>query len=93
MNIKHQKTQSFKTAKEFGQWLAENHAVEQEIWVKLFKKRSYRPSPNWEECVVEALTWGWIDGLKKPLDEEAIVKAASETGRIVVAPSKRRGEF
>ncbi|MEO6607443.1 MAG: YdeI/OmpD-associated family protein [Aestuariivirga sp.] len=71
MTIKHHKTLSFQTAKEFGQWLAQNHAVEQEIWVKLFKKKSNRPSPSWEECVVEALIWGWIDGLKKPLDEEA----------------------
>ncbi|NDV00157.1 YdeI/OmpD-associated family protein [Pseudoroseicyclus tamaricis] len=50
-------------------WLAEHHASETELWVRLYKKDSGVPSVAWGDCVIAGLIWGWIDGQKKPLDE------------------------
>lgn len=57
-----------------GAWLAEHHAKAQELWLKIYKKGSGIPSVTWEEVVLEALCWGWIDGIRKSLDAEAYVQ-------------------
>jgi uncharacterized protein YdeI (YjbR/CyaY-like superfamily) len=62
---------SFETAKAFAQWLELNHATETELWVKIFKKGSGIVSVNWDDVVIESLCWGWIDGIKKSLNEQA----------------------
>ena len=66
-----EKVKTFKDAAQFGKWLARNHAVEREIWIKVFKKDSGVASIDWDGCVIEALAWGWIDGLKKTGDESS----------------------
>jgi uncharacterized protein YdeI (YjbR/CyaY-like superfamily) len=38
------------------------------LWVRIYKKASGRPSVSWNDCVVEALRFGWIDGRKQPGD-------------------------
>ena len=50
-------------------WLAENHGREPLIWLRLYKKASGTPSITWEQAVIEALCWGWIDGQAKSLDD------------------------
>lgn len=50
-------------------WLQKNHEIKTELWIRLFKKRSGQPSVIWNECVIEAIAWGWIDGQKKSLDD------------------------
>lgn len=50
-------------------WLAENHGREPLIWLRLYKKASGILSITWEQAVIEALCWGWIDGQTKSLDE------------------------
>ena len=62
---------SFATQKDLGKWLKMNHVVERELWVKMFKKKSGIPSVTWDDVVIEALCWGWIDGVKKSIDEQA----------------------
>ncbi len=42
--------------------------------MKIYKKASGRPSVDWTQAVVEALCWGWIDGLKKSLDAESYLQ-------------------
>ena len=64
----------FATPKALGRWLKVNHARESELWVKIFKKGSGIPSVSWEQLVLETLCWGWIDGVKKSLDEHAFVQ-------------------
>lgn len=49
-------------------WLEQNHATSSELWVRIFKKGAGSPSVAWEDCVVAALTWGWIDGQRRALD-------------------------
>lgn len=66
-----EKTVSFTSPAELNHWLHSNHSSESELWVKVFKKASGIPSVTWNEIVIESLCWGWIDGLKKSLDDKA----------------------
>ena len=50
-------------------WLAEHHDSARELWAGFHKKGSGRPSVTWPESVDEALCFGWIDGVRKRLDE------------------------
>ena len=65
---------AFENAAAFWQWLELNHASEPELWLKIFKKGSGRKTISWDESVVEALCWGWIDGIKKSFDDEAYLQ-------------------
>jgi len=71
MDVNLDRVKSFKTPEEFCEWLGVNHAKEKELWLKIFKKASKIPSVNWEDAVIEAIAWGWIDGIKKSCDESA----------------------
>src|SRR5438132_12271726 len=61
----------FKTPSAFGKWLGANHAKSKELWVGFYKKNSGKPSITWPESVDEALCFGWIDGVRKNIDEES----------------------
>ena len=61
----------FKTPAAFHKWLAANHARSKELWVGFYKKNSGKPSIDWPQSVDEALCFGWIDGLRKSIDEES----------------------
>jgi uncharacterized protein YdeI (YjbR/CyaY-like superfamily) len=65
---------SFETPSDLGEWLKVNHAAESELWVKIFKKNSGVQSVSWNDVVVEVLCWGWIDGVKKSLDDESYLQ-------------------
>lgn len=68
------KIQSFATPEALHQWLEVNHATEKELWVKLYKKHTKIPSVSWKEIVIETLCWGWIDGIKKSVDDKAYLQ-------------------
>lgn len=59
----------FKTSSDFRQWLETNHARVRELWVGFFKKNSGKSGIAYEDAVEAALCFGWIDGLKKRVDE------------------------
>jgi uncharacterized protein YdeI (YjbR/CyaY-like superfamily) len=63
----------FSTPAEFRRWLEEHHVSVPELWVGFYKKGTGRPSITWPESVDEALCFGWIDGIRKRLDEESYV--------------------
>lgn len=50
-------------------WLDANHESVSELWVGFYKKASGRASITWPESVDEALCVGWIDGIRKTIDE------------------------
>jgi len=56
----------FATPQDWRNWLAAHHATETEVTLRLYKKASGIPSITWEEAVIEALAFGWIDGVKRP---------------------------
>ena len=59
----------FATPKKFREWLEINHAETNVLWVGFYRKASGKPSITWPESVDEALCFGWIDGLRKSIDE------------------------
>lgn len=59
----------FATPSEFRDWLEEHHDHTQELWVGFYKKGSGKPSITWPEAVDEALCFGWIDGVRKRIDD------------------------
>ncbi len=61
----------FATAIEFRQWLAQHHDKLTEQWIGFYKKATKKPSMTWSESVDQALCYGWIDGLRKKIDEES----------------------
>ena len=63
----------FKTPAAWRKWLEEHHADRQELWVGFYKKGTGRPSITWPESVDGALCFGWIDGVRKSLDEASYV--------------------
>ena len=61
----------FATPQEFRAWLEAHHAAEGELLVGYYKKGSGRPSITWPESVDEALCFGWIDGIRRRIDDES----------------------
>ncbi len=61
----------FETPSDFRDWLEDNHNTEDVLWVKYYKVATGKPSMRWEESVREALCFGWIDGLRKSIDDES----------------------
>ncbi|HEV7672319.1 MAG TPA: YdeI/OmpD-associated family protein [Thermoanaerobaculia bacterium] len=61
----------FATPKDFRRWLAAHHAKENELLVGFHKLGSGLPSITWPESVDEALCFGWIDGVRKRLDDRS----------------------
>ena len=55
----------------FRTWLKQHHSERDELWVGFWKKSTRRPSISWPESVDEALCFGWIDGIRKRVDDEA----------------------
>ncbi len=63
----------FATPAKWREWLQRHHASTAEVWVGFHKRGSGRPSITWPESVDEALCFGWIDGVRKRLDESRYV--------------------
>jgi len=61
----------FRDTIEFRKWLEENHDKEKEVVVGYYKVATGKPSMNWSESVDEALCFGWIDGIRKSIDQES----------------------
>jgi uncharacterized protein YdeI (YjbR/CyaY-like superfamily) len=61
----------FATPAKFREWLAVHHGSARELWVGYYRKASGRPSITWSESVDEALCYGWIDGIRKTVDEQS----------------------
>ena len=59
----------FATAAEFRAWLKEHHDTADELWMGLYKKGSGRPSITWSEAVDEALCYGWVDSIRRGIDD------------------------
>lgn len=61
----------FTSPAKFRAWLEKHHATATELWVAYYKKHTGKRTIVWAEAVVEALCFGWIDGIAKSLGEDA----------------------
>ena len=60
----------FRTRAELRRWFAKHHASEDVLWVGFYKTDAGKPSVTWPESVDEALSVGWIDGIRKRIDDQ-----------------------
>ncbi len=68
------KPRAFETTAQLDAWLKQHHASEPELWIRMFKKGSGKPSVDWNECVATVIAWGWIDGVRRAYDELSFVQ-------------------
>jgi uncharacterized protein YdeI (YjbR/CyaY-like superfamily) len=61
----------FATPAEWRRWLEEHHDTVQVLWVGFHKKGTGKPSITWPESVDEALCFGWIDGVRRSIDDSS----------------------
>lgn len=59
---------AFPTPDDLWVWFEHHHAARTELWVQIYKKASGVATVTWEDCVIAALAWGWIDGQRQSLD-------------------------
>jgi uncharacterized protein YdeI (YjbR/CyaY-like superfamily) len=62
---------SFPSAGDFRTWLATNHTEPGGIWLRIYKKDSGVATVTYAEALDQALCFGWIDGQKKPYDQQS----------------------
>lgn len=61
----------FSVPADFRAWLARHHASETELSVGFYKVGSGKGSMTWPQSVDQALAYGWIDGVRHRIDDEA----------------------
>ena len=66
MNVQH-----FESRKAFRKWLEKNHDKVKELYVGLYNKASGRGGLTYREALDEALCFGWIDGVRKNVDDDS----------------------
>ncbi|CCE96214.1 hypothetical protein SFHH103_01717 [Sinorhizobium fredii HH103] len=75
------KVREFETAERFYNWLGSHHDKEDEVWVKVHKVGSGLKSITPKEAIEVVLCWGWIDGVRKGLDEKSFLQRYTPRGR------------
>ena len=61
----------FPTQTDFRRWLEENHETATEIIVGYYNVKSGKSGMTWSESVDQALCFGWIDGVRRKIDDES----------------------
>ena len=61
----------FSSQQDFRKWLEKNHKKETELLVGFYKVNSKKASMTWPESVDQALCFGWIDGVRRSIDDES----------------------
>jgi len=72
---------AFADAEAFHDWLARCHDRESEVWIRIYKVKSGTPSITPKEAIDAVLCWGWIDGIRKGLDEVSYLQRYTPRGR------------
>ena len=71
------KIQAFKNEAAFDSWMRTNHSRETEIWLRIYKTGSGKSTVTNAQALDVALCWGWIDGIRKALDDESFLQRYS----------------
>lgn len=75
------KVRGFKTAESFSTWLERNHDKADELWIRIHKVGSGLRSITPKEAIDVVLCWGWIDGIRKGLDDRSFLQRYTPRGR------------
>lgn len=71
----------FVDAESFEQWLARHQADEPEVWIRIFKVRSGKASITPVQAIDACLCWGWIDAVRKGLDDVSFLQRYCPRGK------------
>lgn len=75
------KVHEFADAQAFYTWLGHHHDQETEVWIKIHKLASGLPSVTPKEAIDVVLCWGWIDAIRKGLDDQSYLQRYTPRGR------------
>jgi uncharacterized protein YdeI (YjbR/CyaY-like superfamily) len=81
MTVDMSEVHAFVDETSFEHWLAQHHASEPEVWIKLHKVGSGLTSITAKEAIDVALCWGWIDAIRKSFDERSFLQRYTPRGR------------
>jgi uncharacterized protein YdeI (YjbR/CyaY-like superfamily) len=59
---------------DWRQWLQDNHRSKQSVWLVCYKKKANIPTIAWSDAVDEALCFGWIDSVRKTIDDDSFIQ-------------------
>ena len=71
----------FVDADAFHAWLAQHHDQQSEVWIKIHKVGSKRPSITPKQAIDAALCWGWIDAVRKGFDDQSFLQRYTPRGK------------
>ncbi len=63
----------FTNREDWRSWLSENHDKKELAWLIFFKKNSKQKGITLDQAVEEAISFGWIDGKLRRLDEDRFI--------------------
>jgi uncharacterized protein YdeI (YjbR/CyaY-like superfamily) len=72
--VNQNKIKPFPAEAAFEEWLAAHHATEKEVWIRIYKTGSGVPTITPVQATDVALCWGWMDGVRKSLDETSFLQ-------------------
>ena len=75
------KVHEFADAQAFYTWLGRHHDRETEVWIKIHKLASGLPSITPKEAIDVVLCWGWIDAIRKGLDDQSYLQRYTPRGK------------
>ncbi|MBD9506918.1 YdeI/OmpD-associated family protein [Ensifer sp. ENS10] len=75
------KVHEFRDLQCFYDWLGAHHQSEDEVWIKTHKVNSGLASITPKEAIDVVLCWGWIDGVRKGLDDKSFLQRYSPRGK------------
>jgi uncharacterized protein YdeI (YjbR/CyaY-like superfamily) len=75
--LAHMKLQFFKSQNAFRRWLEANHQRASEVWLGIYKAGSGKGGLTYRQALDEALCYGWIDGVRKRVDDDSFTQRFS----------------
>jgi uncharacterized protein YdeI (YjbR/CyaY-like superfamily) len=76
-----EKVHEFRDAGSFYAWLGKHHDSESEVWIKIHKVGSGLKSITAKEAIDVVLCWGWIDAVRKRLDDNSFLQRYTPRGK------------
>jgi uncharacterized protein YdeI (YjbR/CyaY-like superfamily) len=65
------------SAAQLREWLMQNHSQSESIWLVTYKKEAQEKYVSVQEVLDEILCFGWIDGIRRKLDDEKTMQLIS----------------
>jgi uncharacterized protein YdeI (YjbR/CyaY-like superfamily) len=81
VHVDPRKVRAFEDEQSFHDWLAKHWSKETELWIKLHKVSSGLASITPKEAIDVALCWGWIDAIRKGLDDKSFLQRYTPRGK------------